>query len=137
MEIAFDSNGYPYDTSTNLLVNVEYDVNGNAIDSNTGQIIQTVIMPDNATVYKTGPGSGTNWANLFTVIAQQLTRPPRIPIYQPGYYPSGYPTGYPTGVGGTLGASSSGVGGSLTISPTTLLLIGVVAFAFLFGRKGR
>jgi hypothetical protein len=132
MEVAFDANGYPYDTSTYLLVNLEYDANGNAIDMNTGQIVDHVIAPDGSTVYSTAT---TPIAQIIQNVAAQLGRPPAI-----GYYPSGQQPYYyrysPSATGAGAQVSLSPKGAGINLSPTTLLIIGVVAFAFLFG-KGR
>lgn len=139
MEIAFDPNGYPYDTSTGLLVNLEYDQDGNAYDSVTGQMIDTVLPPDRSTVYKT---ADTPFSQIIQAISDQLTHAPAI-----GYYPSNYPSGYPgtyprstgvsVGVTGAASGAGAGIGGQVTLSKTTLLIGGVVLFAFLFGRKGK
>lgn len=132
MEVAFDSNGYPYDTSTGQLVNITYDDQGNAYDATTNTLIDTVIAPDLSTVYKVGSAPGqTTWAQVVQNVTAQLLTPPAV-----GYYPRGYnyPT-YPTYAKPNPGYTT-GVGGSISISPTTALLIGI-GFVFFFVGKGK
>lgn len=130
MVVAYDANGDPYDVQTNQSVTLVFDGSGNAIDQNTGQVVDSIVMPDQTTVYQSP--NATSWNQIAQQIALQATRPAQQPTYNP-YYRSPYIT---PGATGAISASPSGIGGSLNISPTTLLLIGVVAFAFLFG-KGR
>src|SRR5215470_1758264 len=52
MEVAFDSNGYAYDTYTGNYVNIAYNPDGSAYDASTNTPIDTIIAPDNTTVYK-------------------------------------------------------------------------------------
>lgn len=141
MEVAFDANGYPYDTYTGNYVNIAYDENGNAYDAVTNQTIDSIIPPDRSTVYQS-PTASTVQQILQTI------RPVITPTYQQPYggqYPPSPPT-YQQPYGAPYGSTYRGPGVAVTaspsqgvglnVSPTTLLLIGVVAFAFIFG-KGR
>ena len=145
MQVSFDQNGYAYDTATGDQVTLEYDASGNAIDASTGEIIQSVLMPDNTTTYST---SNSTWSQIGQAVALQFGTQALTPTsYMPygAYQPYGTANPY---LGSQYGSStfrptiagqvsSSGIGGSLNLSPTTLLIGAVVLFAFMSGRKGR
>jgi hypothetical protein len=143
MEVRFDANGYPYDAYTGNLVTLEYDDQGNAIDQNTGQIIDTVVAPDQSTVYKT---SQTPFSQILNAVEAQIGGSASIGYYPPGYPGGGYPTGpygtgarYPSGAtvgaGGYISPQGAQATGQVTLSKNTLLIGGLVLFVFLFARK--
>jgi hypothetical protein len=147
MTVAFDSNGNPYDVDTNQPVSLVYDGSGNAIDANTGTLVDQVISPNQQTVYSQA-SNPTGWSQTVQQLLLNATSPSPYsagyPGYQPYYtpmtayptpYSSTYPPGYrppPTGV--TAGVGSSGLG--FNVSPMILIVGAVVLFAFFSG-KGR
>lgn len=154
MTISWDANGYPYDVATGNYVNVTYDDQGNAINADTNEIIDTAIAPSGQTVWTQSSGG----AALATTLAQVAGS-----IFQPTYmqYPQGYyspyspyspyststyrapyaPTNqFPTttttsGIGLGASVSRSGVGLTGSISPTTLLIGAVIVLAIFMGKK--
>jgi hypothetical protein len=141
MTVAFDQNGNAYNLDTGDPVDLQYDGAGNAIDTISGQVVDTVISPDQTTVY-TQAANPSGWANTVSQIASSVFQPRAAypgytSTYNPYYSPASLNrTPYVPVTGGvSVGAGSSGVG--LNISPTTLLIIAVVGAAFLFGKRGR
>jgi hypothetical protein len=142
MTVAFDSAGNAYDVDTGNAVQLVYDGAGNAYDQISGQYVDTVISPDQTTVY-TQAANPQGWANTVSQIASSVFQPRAAypgytSTYNPYYSPASLnrsPYIPATGSGVSVGAGSSGVG--LNISPTTLLIVAVVGAAFLFGKRGR
>jgi hypothetical protein len=142
MTVGFDANGNPYNMDTGDPVQLVYDAAGNAYDQNTGTYVDTVISPDQSTVY-TQAANPQGWANTVSQIASSVFQPrAAYPGYTSTYNPYYSPASLNrspyipyTGGGVTATAGSSGVG--LNVSPTTLLIIAVVGAAFLFGKRGR
>src|SRR5215475_11905116 len=143
MDVAYNADGYAYDLDTGNIVNVVYDEQGNAYDAVTNQQIENITAPDNTTTWHVADGASTNWNQIAQQIALQVSRSGTSPYYYPTstYYPSGGTYGgtyrSPTYGGSGVSASLSPAGAGLNVSPTTLLIIGVVPFAFLFGKGKR
>jgi hypothetical protein len=141
MTVGFDANGNPYDMDTGAAVTLVYDAAGNAYDQNTNTYVDTIISPDQTTVY-TQAANPSGWANTVAQVASSVFQPRAAypgytSTYNPYYSPASLNrTPYVPATGGvSVGAGSSGVG--LNISPTTLLIVAVVGAAFLFGKRGR
>jgi len=133
MTVGWDANGYPYDTYTGNLVNLEYDVDGNAIDANTGQTIEHVLAPDNTTVYDT---STTTLSQILQYVGAQLGHAPSVSYYPPNYPSGGYPTTrLPGGVSATAALGGSGATGQITISKNTAIIGGMLILIVFLARK--
>jgi len=145
MTVAFDQNGYAYDVSTGLYVNLYYDENGAAYDQATGERIDEVIVDSVGTTVYTS-GGGINWNDVIRTAAQAYAAGEGAA--QSGRYipvqGSQSPYGYQTLSGGggatiTGGITPGGVRGGLNISTNTLMLIAGGVLLFILGsqRRGR
>jgi len=143
MVVAFDQNGYAYDVSTGLYVNLFYDENGAAYDQATGERIDEVIVDSaGTTVYTSG---GVNWNDVIRTAAQAYAAGEGAA--QSGrYIPQGQPSPYPYPSGGVSGGATitggitpGGVRGGLNLSTNTLMLIagGVLLFVLGMQKRGR
>jgi hypothetical protein len=135
MQIAFDQNGYAYDTASGLYINVGYDDQGNAYDQDTGERIDDVILDSSGATTYTG-GGGVNWNQIINTAAQayvggQGAAQSGKYIPQANQSPYGYQTlsnrpGMTPGPGG---------GASVNISTNTLMLIVGGVILFMLGQK--
>lgn len=142
IQVAIDPNGYTYSVNDGYLINVAYDESGQAFDAETGELLQYV---------RVDPGNQSSGGNpiysditdatrdvLIAIFGNANQIPPsnRIPV---GQIPPGSPIlttpRNMIGVGAGVNASSSGIGGNLNISTNTLLIGGLIAFAFFFGKR--
>lgn len=140
MQVAIDSVGNYYDIDTGYIVNVGYDESGNPYDLETNEEIQLVrIDPGNTTsggspIYQDITSATRDV--LIAIFGNANQIPPRVPV---GTLPPGTPVlttpRSMIGVGAGVNASSSGIGGNLNISTNTLLIGGLIAFAFFFGKR--
>lgn len=142
IQVAYDSAGYSYDINTGFLINIGYDELGNPVDAETGEAIQIV---------RIDPGTPATGGNpiysditdatrdvLIAIFGNANQIPPsnQIPLSQ-------IPVGAPVlttprnmiGVGAGVNANPGGIGGNLNISTNTLLIGGLIAFAFFFGKR--
>jgi len=146
MTVAFDQNGYAYDVSTGLYVNLEYDANGAAYDQATGERIDEVIVDSVGTTVYTS-GGGVNWNDVIRTAAQAYAAGEGAA--QSGHYipqqPPPYP--YPSGGGGggpIIPSSPRPPGSGINlgvfgnVSPLTVAVGASVILIFLLGQmKGK
>ena len=144
MRVGVDDNGYFFDLDTGLYLTLYYDENGNAVNAATGEPVTYVDFGDvgGPVGYTVYGGGGVDLNHLIDIAGQTAVgiaggagqTGQYIPIQ--GRQPQGQ-YGGSGGGRGTGGAGPGGLGAGINLSTNTLIIIALVAGAFVLGGRRR